>query len=74
MFDNLDFATRLKIYEPLCKEDIVGHIIAELDPCDIVRLHNFNQRKFRRDYQKMTDVQKRYTAFTILNNCKEGKA
>lgn len=70
----LDYATQIKLLEPIAKRDIIEHIIAEIDPSDPVRLYRANIRKFMRDYEKMSKVQKRYTAYTILNNMKGGKA
>ena len=76
MVRNLDYATQVKLLVPTKKEDIIEHIVAEIDPSDSVRSYKSNIRHFMRSYEAMSRVQKKYAAFKVLNdiNMKGGKA
>lgn len=70
------YETRLKLStatkKPYGKPEIVNHMLAELDPSDVVRMYNSNPRKFRVEFSSLPANRQRYIAHQVLNSLKGG--
>jgi len=71
MSDDASYELKLKLAEPRKHPEVIGHLLAELDPTDPVRVYEFNRGKFLRDFPDF-DNRKRYIVNTLLKN-KEGE-
>jgi hypothetical protein len=65
--------TKIKLAEPVSKEDIINHMFAELDPTDAYRIYLFNKRKFITEFPALPLNRKNYVVNIILNKLKGGK-
>lgn len=62
------YETRLKLSEPASKAEIMNHILAEIDPTDVVRVYESNKRKLITEFPDLPLNRKRYIAYTLLNH------
>ncbi len=65
---DLSYQTRLKLSEPVSKPEILGHLLAELDPTDVIRMYEFNISKLKREFPKMPLNRQRHIASVLLNH------
>jgi len=65
--------TKIKLAEPASKEDIINHMLAELDPTDAYRVYQCNKRKFITEFPPLPLNRKDYAVNIILNRLKGGK-
>ncbi len=50
------------------EDEIVKHLLAEIDPTDVQRVYEFNKRKFRVEFPTLPINRQRYIAYTLLNS------
>ena len=67
------YETRLKLSVAARKPEIINHMLAEIDPSDVVRVYNSNPRKFRTEFSSLPLNRQRYVAHQILSSLKGGK-
>ncbi|MCB9359643.1 hypothetical protein H6503_06960 [Candidatus Woesearchaeota archaeon] len=68
----LSYESRLKLSIAKSDENVVNHMLAELDPTDIARYFQSNRAHLLRSFQHMPANRQRYIAQQLLNH-KEGK-
>mgnify|MGYP001601110292 CR=1 FL=1 len=70
------YTTRVKLSASVTKkeDDIVDHLLAEIDPTDVARVYRTNRKKFVTEFPKTPLNRQRYAILRILNNEKGGKA
>jgi len=64
----LKYETKVKLSTPSSKDEIINHLLAEIDPTDIRRVYEFNRRKFVTEFPKLPLNRQRYLAHALLND------
>ncbi len=62
------YETRVRLSSPKSKDDILNHILAEIDPTDVRRLYEYNRRKLITEFPKMPLNRQRHIANVLLNH------
>ncbi len=66
--DELCYETMLKLSEPVSKPEVINHLLAEIDPTDVIRMYEYNRSKLRREFPSMPLNRKRHVARVLLEN------
>ena len=64
---NKSYETKVMLSAPKNKKEIIGHMLAELDPTDPVRLYQDNRKKLITEFSSLPLNRQRYIAFRLLN-------
>ena len=67
------YDVKLKLAYPKSKKDIMGHMLAELDSSDPMRLYEFNRKKLITEFSGLPINVQRYFAYKILENKSQNK-
>ncbi len=70
--EEASYETRLKLAEPVTKDEIINHMLAEIDPSDPVIVYQANPRKFRVEFPTLALNRQRYAAYQVLSFLKGG--
>jgi hypothetical protein len=75
LIKDASYETRLKLSQAAAKPEIINHILAELDPSDVIQLYEFNRTKLTNEFAKMPVNRQRYIAYKLLTqlNSQGGK-
>lgn len=73
LLEDRDYEIKLKLSESSDEDEIVDHMLAELDPTDISRLYNSNRKKMLVEFPNLPLNRQRYIAHTIINKSQEVK-
>ncbi len=73
LISRMSFDTKAKLSSPVSKDDIINHMLAELDPTDIIRLYQDNIRIFKPTFESMSLNRKKYAAYKLLTHIQGGK-
>lgn len=66
MIKKKDYDVKVKL--AYSDDEIVQHMLAEIDPTDVNRVYEFNKRKFRVEFPNIQTNRQRYIAYTLLNS------
>jgi len=66
LVEDSSYETRLKLSEPLAKEEIINHMLAELDPTDTPRVYVYNQKKLVSEFSTLPLNRQRCVAQRLL--------
>ena len=72
IIEELSYETRVKLSAPKSKDDIIYHMLAEIDSTDPVRIYQYNKRKFRIEFPNLPLNKQRYYVKRILEDKMKG--
>jgi len=67
LLDGISYRTQIKLSRSKEHPEVIDHLLARLDPTDVVRVYKTNLKKLARDFPKMPQVRQRYVAYALLN-------
>ncbi len=70
--DTMSYETKVKLSTPKSKDDIINHMLAEIDTTDPLRVYEHNKRKFRIEFPHLPLNRQRYQVKKILENKMKG--